>query len=118
MTMLELAKLVKRYADCEITYSEFRREFVTRFLSVRSGDMVLDNAVAQIESLCADVAEKLISSESELRAKLLAATSSARAENGSPNPVQFLDVQIPVDTRYISSGSTSVGSNSMIPSLA
>jgi hypothetical protein len=120
MQMLELVQLIKRYADRTITYSEFRREFVVRFLSVRSGDAALDGAVAQIESLCADVAEKLISSESELRAKLaelMAVPSAPRCENGSTNPVQFLDVPRASAQVCISSGSTSIGANYQTTSL-
>ncbi len=68
--MLELIELVNVYTNGGMTYREFRREFVLRFLSVRSGDMTLDSTVAEIESLCADVAEKLIQSEIELKAQL------------------------------------------------
>jgi hypothetical protein len=68
--MLELIELVNVYTNGGMTYREFRREFVLRFLSVRSGDVTVDNTVAEIESLCADVAEKLIQSETELKAQL------------------------------------------------
>lgn len=68
--MTELAQLVKRYAKGEIDYRTFRREFVVQFLSVSSNYPVLETAVAKIESLCADVAEGLISSESELKNNL------------------------------------------------
>lgn len=66
--MLELRRLVRRYINGNIPYSEFRREFVTKFLAVSGGDV--DSAVAEIECLCIDVAERLLSSEAELKGQL------------------------------------------------
>jgi hypothetical protein len=116
MSMSELRRLVKQYTDGEISYSEFRREFVTGFLAVRSTDADVQNAVAHIESLCADVAEKAITSEAELREQLKAALPN-RFDNGNQNPVQILEVPNRGNS-YISSGSTSIGMNTNTPSFA
>jgi hypothetical protein len=119
--MLKLAQLVKRYADNEIDYSTFRREFVMQFLSVRNNDVAIADVVAMIESLCADVAEKLIVSEADLREQLTAAVASMTPSlNSGSNPVQFLDVpaQNGNRSRYIASGATSIGANVNAPSFA
>jgi hypothetical protein len=90
--MLELRQLVKRYVDNGIDYATFRREFVTRFVAVVSKDTKVDASVLLIESLCADVAEREICSEELLKDALDRIVSDGASANGSPNPVQFLDV--------------------------
>ena len=68
--MLELRRLVTRYINGKIPYSEFRREFVTKFLAVSGGGAAVDTVVAEIECLCVDIAERVLSSETEAKGKL------------------------------------------------
>jgi hypothetical protein len=110
MSMAELLKLVKSYANGDIDYPAFRRDFVKRFLATRNSDFSVDCAIVQIESLCADVAEGEISSESDFQNKMKAIAEPTRADSLGPNPVQIVEVSVGV-YQSISSGSTSVGAN-------
>ena len=101
--MLELRRLVTRYVNGGIRYSEFREKFVTEFLAVCNQDAAVDSAVAEIESLCADASEGFLLSEAELRGKLAQVVRPQEA--GSPragfavvllDPVQY---QSPDDVR-------------------
>jgi hypothetical protein len=65
--MFELARLIRSYLDGELDYATFRREFVVRFLAVRSDDEGTDAVVVETESLCADLAEGQIASEASLK---------------------------------------------------
>lgn len=116
MRVTELLQLVNRYTLGDIDYATFRREFVSLFLSVRSEDQSVACAVAEIESLCADVAERIILSEIDLRNKLMAIVEPAKTGNEPPNKIQFFRVAASLGQRSLSSGSTSVGST--IPATA
>lgn len=50
--MIELLKLIIRYAEGLMSYEEFRSDFVLRFLAAH--DESISRAVAMIECLCAD----------------------------------------------------------------
>lgn len=68
--MVKLRELVFRYINNDIDYSAFRREFVSTFLAVWTDDAILNGAVVDIESLCADVAEGELRSEELLKEQL------------------------------------------------
>jgi hypothetical protein len=75
--MIELQQLVRRYTAGQIDYRTFRQEFVRRFLAVQGSDVVLDTAVAEVESACVDAAEGQVDSEKDLRDVLAEIANSA-----------------------------------------
>lgn len=117
MQMADLLQLVKRYVNRDVDYSTFRGEFVKRFLSVRNDDFAIDNAIVLIESLCADVAEGEVRSETDVRDKLKAIVDPVQAGSIGQNPVQFLEASGGTGYLTISSGSTSIGANSSLQTV-
>ena len=91
--MTELRQLVLDYVEGRKTLTQFRRDFVIRFLTVANPDAAIERAANRIESECADFSLKLIS-ETELKARL----TKAVEETGAANLVfalVYFDVSMP-----------------------